>query len=204
MRKIVKAPSRKERARQTKKKIRDQALRLFREKGFDRTSVDAISRASGVSKGAFYAHYSSKYSLIQEYLDSLDVDYRRQIASMPEGRGALSVLADFIDRIAVTLQSEVGLDLLGVVYKAEISREISIDPFVSKDRELYRILRDILESGKKEGSFRPDIDSDRVSGHIVMAIRGMVFEWCSRAPDFDLRLELKAHLEILTRGIRTA
>lgn len=203
MPKTKRAPSRQERAEFTKETLQAKALKLFREAGFEATSVEAICRASGVSKGAFYAHYKSKYSLIQEYIDSLDMNYRKQFEALPAGRKASFVLPEFIDVIAITLENRLSLDLLRVVYKAEVSREISIDPFVSKCRDLYRVIQDILDRGKQDGSFRSNLDGEKVSAHIVMAIRGMVFEWCSRAPSFDFRKELAAHMEILISGIQT-
>lgn len=202
MRKPGDGASRKEHAQRTGQEIRDKALELFRQKGFDETSVDEISRAAGVSKGAFYAHYRSKVSLIYEYLGSLDLDYRQRYAAMSGTSDAASVLFHFSASIAEVLETRLGLDILRVVYRAEVSREISLDPFISRDRELYRILGEILEKGAGDGSFRPDIDTARVADHIVMAIRGMVFEWCSRGPDFDLRKELAAHMNMMLDGIR--
>ena len=49
----------------------------FAAKGYDGTSVDAIVKAAGVSKGAFYWHFDSKFSLfrtlLQEELQRLRV-----------------------------------------------------------------------------------------------------------------------------------
>ena len=41
----------------------------FAAKGYDGTSVDAIVRAAGVSKGAFYWHFDSKFSLFRMLLE---------------------------------------------------------------------------------------------------------------------------------------
>jgi AcrR family transcriptional regulator len=193
---------REERARHTRQEILDRALELFQDRGYEATSLEAVVRAAGVSKGAFYAHFESKACLIQEYLDTLDFDYRRYYASMPENGDARAVLAGFADSIADTLETRIGLDLLRAVYRAEIARELPLDPFVSRDRELYRVFAEILESGVRGGTFRPGMDIAGVSGHLVMSIRAMVFEWCVRAPDFDLRKELADHIALLTDGLR--
>src|SRR4051794_30101091 len=44
-------------------RLLDAATRLFARFGFDKTSVDDIARAAGVSKGAVYLHWPSKFSL---------------------------------------------------------------------------------------------------------------------------------------------
>jgi AcrR family transcriptional regulator len=57
------------------KKVRDAAVRLFSEQGFDATSMDAIAETSGVSKATIYKHWQDKDALILEvmgYLHGLD------------------------------------------------------------------------------------------------------------------------------------
>ena len=49
-------------------RLLDSAARLFARFGFDKTSVDDIARAAGVSKGAVYLHWPSKFSLFEAVL----------------------------------------------------------------------------------------------------------------------------------------
>ncbi|GAA0614718.1 TetR/AcrR family transcriptional regulator [Virgibacillus siamensis] len=46
----------------------DAAVQLFQQHGFHATSVADITKACGISKGAFYKHFSSKESMILELL----------------------------------------------------------------------------------------------------------------------------------------
>ena len=65
MRTVRGSPGRREeKRRQTHQRIFDEALRLFRERGFDSVSVGEIARAAQVSVPTFYAHYESKDHLI--------------------------------------------------------------------------------------------------------------------------------------------
>lgn len=52
---------------QTKAHILDTALALFRERGYDGTTMRAIADAAGVSVGNAYYHFESKDHLIQAY-----------------------------------------------------------------------------------------------------------------------------------------
>ena len=62
---------------EAKRAILEEARAQFAAKGYDGTSVDAIVKAAGVSKGAFYWHFDSKFSLfrtlLQEELQRLRV-----------------------------------------------------------------------------------------------------------------------------------
>lgn len=55
---------REEKRRQTHERIFGEAMRLFRERGFDAVSVGDIARAAGVSVPTFYAHFESKDHLL--------------------------------------------------------------------------------------------------------------------------------------------
>ncbi|WP_323960181.1 TetR family transcriptional regulator [Arthrobacter sp. JZ12] len=57
------------------------ALRLFREQGYDKTTMRAIASAAGVSTGNAYYYFSSKDDLVQELYLSLQDEHRS--ASLP-------------------------------------------------------------------------------------------------------------------------
>lgn len=56
----------------------------FAEAGFDGTSLDAVARRSGVSKGAIYHHFISKVALLEAVFDQMSmqcVEYARSAAA---------------------------------------------------------------------------------------------------------------------------
>ena len=57
-----------ERVKAREARLLDAAARLFTRFGFDKTSVDDIARAAGVSKGAVYLHWPSKFNLFEAVL----------------------------------------------------------------------------------------------------------------------------------------
>lgn len=50
----------------SRKKILDSADSLFAEKGFEKTGIDEVMQNAGMTRGAFYSHFSSKSELYQE------------------------------------------------------------------------------------------------------------------------------------------
>ena len=54
---------------QTERRILDVARRLFAEKGYERTSVQDIISATGLSKGAVYHHFRSKEAILDRLND---------------------------------------------------------------------------------------------------------------------------------------
>ncbi len=59
----------------TRTAIIDAALRLFRERGYDATTMRAIAAEAGVSVGNAYYYFDSKERLIQGFYDRAQVDH---------------------------------------------------------------------------------------------------------------------------------
>ena len=68
----------------TRSAIIDAALRLFRERGYDATTMRAIATEAGVSVGNAYYYFESKEQLIQGFYDRAQVD--REISRRQLGR----------------------------------------------------------------------------------------------------------------------
>jgi AcrR family transcriptional regulator len=82
------APSKSE---QTRALILETALRLFRERGYDRTTMRAIAEEAGVSVGNAYYYFSSKEHLVQGFYDLIAAEHRRQMPAVLAGKRDLGV-----------------------------------------------------------------------------------------------------------------
>jgi AcrR family transcriptional regulator len=60
---------------QTRAVIVETALRLFRERGYEATTMRAIAKEAGVSVGNAYYYFGSKEELIQAYYDELQEEH---------------------------------------------------------------------------------------------------------------------------------
>jgi AcrR family transcriptional regulator len=64
------------RGEQTRQLIVDTALRLFRERGYDETTMRAVAGEAGVSVGNAYYYYDSKEHLVLEFYERLQAEHR--------------------------------------------------------------------------------------------------------------------------------
>lgn len=71
------------RALKKKEQIQIAAQRLFLEKGFSNTSMDAITKEAGVSKQTVYSYYDSKedllYDVFQHLISEIDIENKFQL-----------------------------------------------------------------------------------------------------------------------------
>ena len=88
------------------------------------------------------------------------------------------------------------------IYKAHLTNTIDTTSALSYNRKIYELLRRVLEKGVHQGELREDISIDSLTKHLIMSIRGIVFEWCVRYPNFNLKEQVLDHFEILLYGLK--
>ncbi|WP_439633063.1 TetR/AcrR family transcriptional regulator [Glycocaulis sp.] len=85
-------------------RLLDTALRLIREQGFAATSVDALCKEAGVTKGAFFHHFDSK-----EALGAAAADYWSETTSALFAAAPYHAPADPLDRVFAYLDFRAAL-----------------------------------------------------------------------------------------------
>ncbi|MCB5169971.1 TetR family transcriptional regulator [Streptomyces bambusae] len=64
---------------QTRTLILETALRLFQERGYDKTTMRAIAKEAGVSVGNAYYYYASKEHLVQGFYDRIGAEHQQAV-----------------------------------------------------------------------------------------------------------------------------
>lgn len=90
------------RGARTREKLRQAAYQVFRDAGYEATTVDAVCEAAAVSKGAFYFHYQAKQDV---FIDILEVWSREiteqvevQFTASPGAKDALTAVREALTR----------------------------------------------------------------------------------------------------------
>ena len=101
---------------QTRRHIFETALQLFREKGFDATTMQQIAERADVVKSAAYYYFPSKEAIIQAYYEEI------QAAQEKICEKVFAKKRDLKARIAAAMHSKFDLarddrNLLGVVFR---------------------------------------------------------------------------------------
>lgn len=195
----------KEQGAETKKKLYESAEKLFAKYDFDAVSVEDITDAAGITKGAFYVHFESKDALIAvliaDYAARADTDYKAFLDSIPPDMPSSAVLLGLVEKIADVLAGTIGYENMRKVYQMLLAGTVDMEGVKGYGRELYQLFYGILDRGVQRGEFKPVLPLEILSRHLVMAIRGISYEWCIRYPDFDLKEQAVEHFQLLVEGI---
>jgi AcrR family transcriptional regulator len=101
---------------QTRQQIFHCALELFREQGFDATTMQQVAARAGVAKGAAYYYFPSKEAIIQAYYEAVQAEQERICGEAFAGKGNLR------SRLRAAMHTKFDLakedrKLLGVVFR---------------------------------------------------------------------------------------
>jgi AcrR family transcriptional regulator len=132
------------------------AGQLFASRGYDRTSVDAIIRQAGVSKGAFYHHFSSKEEVLDAVTDFIVEDALKQIGDAVSDRtvGATVRLNRFLNASKVWRIAHFGLwREVSVVLLRDVNAPMLRKIQVQTTSRAAPMLAEIIQQGVDEGVF---------------------------------------------------
>jgi AcrR family transcriptional regulator len=87
------------RAEQTRAAITEAALKLFRENGYEATTMRAIAQEAGVSTGNAYYYFGSKEELVQQFYAHTHADH------VAASRTILAAESEFAARLRGTLRA---------------------------------------------------------------------------------------------------
>jgi TetR/AcrR family transcriptional regulator, cholesterol catabolism regulator len=175
-----------------------EAARLFAERGYHGTSMDALAQALGVQKGSLYSLTGSKQELLFQTMREGAQAFHAALDEVPEDapaeervrlalRGHLRVVAEQID-VATVFTREWR-------YLEGEHR----DEFVAERRRYEERWRGLFRDGVESGDLRVDLDSRAVT-LLVLSAANWAYTWLVPGRDTDELAD--RFLAILVDGIR--
>ena len=190
-----------QRAEETRSRLLQAAEECFSRDGYDKTSVAIICKRAGVSKGAFYHHFTTKHevfmSLLNHWLGGLD----EQLAALQTG---LATVPEELRSMA---------SLVGGVFQAAENRFPLFLEFWSqsvRDQQVWEVTvapthhyRDLfagmIEQGIKEGSLKPT-DPQTTARVFISLVMGLLVQSMLDPQGADWEQVAKEGIRLLLEG----
>ena len=169
----------------TKRRIREQALKLICANGFENVTLSDICEASGVNKHTFYYYFKAKADLLKQYyqiphqLDALDLAsiftndsyveqlwlLRKNILDFSAGAGTVIIKQLLIKNL---------LDDIGTFVISE------------EGRHLRQLQKNILEKGQSGGEVLCQTEADLLLLLLDQSVYSTIFSWAVKNGSFNL------------------
>lgn len=188
---------RKVRAMETKKKLLNSAMSLFKEKGFDNVTIEEIAQGAGTAKGSFYTYFATKSDIIVEEFWDIDAYYRKYSRNLKRYKTAAEKLTAFTKAQNRYVRDTVSIDMLKILYANQTVTYGENKIIIDESRFWFSLITGIIKEGQASGEFRDDLPADKLARWYNRTIRGNFLDWCiSSGKDFDLVEESVAYCSL--------
>lgn len=178
-------------------RLYDTALALFREQGYEQTTVDQITRRAGVAKGTFFNYFATKDAILL-YMGEREIGRLGATSMMGGGASAIANLKRFMVALAASLEADRELVKLifakGVTVPELLNGHaggFSIQPTASL---LIRRAQHLREVNRL-------LDPDVLASALDALYLQQLVRWCEVEPTYPLGERLTGMLDLLLMGI---
>ena len=183
----------------TRAAIREHALRLFREQGYQRTTVEQIAAAAEVSPSTFFRYFPTKEDLVLQ--DDMDTRMIEAFERQPAGLGAIAAVRGAIWEMLASY-NEADLDVIRETTTLTMTvpevRARAVDEF-------GRTIAVISEAlAKRAGRPADDLAVRTVAGAIIGVIMSITMPWEGWSSDrqiVDMFARIDQALALLEDGL---
>ncbi len=192
-------------AKDTANRILRQAMRIFLEKGYHGTSIDDITQAAGLTKGALYWHFGSKEDLLKRIVEEFEKQFLDGLIEAVN-----SVQGDLLEKVgkyfrynAVFSYYNRELCVSFTTLAAElVGAHHGMEPEFRRIYEKYqKFLSNLISQGKREKIFKKEIDEDLAALVVIAFHDGILLRWFMDQNKIDGEAYVNAFKKIMLQGL---
>jgi AcrR family transcriptional regulator len=133
------------------------AMALFREQGFDATSVDEIVERAGFSRATFFNHFGAKSAVLRYYGEQVQERVHEMLSSIDAGVAPLVRLKQVL--LAMGKDAQAHREELKLVFAHSIHDEAYLArPTPARERTL-KMLAQLIAESQRRGEARRDLSA---------------------------------------------
>ena len=161
---------------ETRRRLFDAALLVFREQGVDESRIDDIAQRAGVSRGTFYFHYPSKDDVLLQLMMETQVAMVDALEAVATDAPIADVLGVVAARMAAQWQADPGmLAEIGMVALRRTAQNLSD---LKESHPLQAALIPPLRRAAERGEIGELIPPELLSEFFLVNQFGAALAWC--------------------------
>ena len=179
---------------ETRTRLYDASLQLFREKGFDAVQVDEIVRLAGVARGTFYLHFQGKDEVLEAFRDSVESDLRARLEAIESAASVAELFERTINALLET-REEPGVvrELVGLAFRSPATSEWDESPHVLA-------ITPFVAQLQREGKVRGDLEPGIIAALFLAGVFGFLIG--PAAPPRRRRAAIEQFARVFADGLR--
>ena len=171
----------------TKEAILNTACLLFREKGFDSTTLDEVCAACGITKPTFYKYLPSKETILTSFYDQVCQYILLNFADIYQMESYYDQFHHLYDMV-IDSSLEIGPDLIGKMISLNLREDKNS---FSAREQVTEIVILLIQRGQKNGEFRSEVDAKNLYDSINFIFLGLELKWCLKKGAIDWKADFR-------------
>lgn len=184
-----------------REKILDISAELFKNKGYENTTLKDIAKSVKKKKSTIYYYFSSKEEIFQNVVLNEAVQFRRCIIK------SINAEENPIDKFKIYIIKR--LEIINIYQNFHLTlknEKFNHIHFFKRlnilyDKEEIRLFKNILKEGVKNNFLKQNFDIDLAAEAIIMAIKGIESSFFAINQNEDYKNKIENIIELLLYGI---
>jgi AcrR family transcriptional regulator len=176
----VPAPGLRERKKaDLKRRIAQAAIELFRERGYERTTIDEIVKRVEVSQPTFYKYYASKDAILREHALS---GFATLLQDQATSQGSIADrMRSYLRAIAKQITAD--RELWYAIAVSNAYNPIRDPQLLASSEASTRLVELVIAEGQRRGEFTQAYSAQRIASLLEGVMIRVCIEWGARFPD---------------------
>ena len=185
--------------KETRQKIFNASIKLFKEHGFDATTIDMISEEADVARGTIFLHFTSKESILANwgYERLLEIEERRDEWDFGDSCKA-KVLRIYTIMNEVNLQN---YDFIKVLIESSMKHRKVLESDKNVYFELRGLFADLLEEAQDKGRLKTKFNPLVAANMLENIYYNALYDWVRSDGAWPLEEIMEEKVSIVFEGL---
>jgi len=186
---------------ETRTRIMDAALSLFKERGFEETSMEQIAAVADVARRTLYNHFPVKEAIIDEYIKrsfkQKNEERFEQLSLLPDTRSRMiAVFSELIDDV------QVSRDFFDKYLVYRMRNMISFKPDEDEKSGFHLVAQELIGLGQKSGEIRSDVPFYILEDMFEFTFVAVVKQFYMNPEAFKTRESIENCVDLFISGVK--
>lgn len=185
-----------------RQRILDAAVVEIARHGYYATTVSTIARRAGVADGTIYLYFKNKEELLVSIFE------RAMRRFVDEAQGIVLADGDAEDKLRRIIALHLGLlgenRDLAVIFQVEFRHTLHVLELLSRSaiRDYLALIARVIEQGKRDGTFRRDVDALFAAKVVFGILDEMATDWVLSKKNTRMGSRAEPVCELILGGLR--
>jgi AcrR family transcriptional regulator len=171
------ASIREKKKQQTRQAIMLAAVKLFSEKGFEKTSIEELAKEAGIGKGTIYSYFQTKRDILHAFCEDELEDLHHELTTNADKEIPIlkQMVAIYMSEFRHITENREFARLF--MQETVFPRDVDLDRHLEHENDYFKLLFPLLEKAQERGELRKDLELLHITGHFYGLYLLLVSAW---------------------------